>query len=104
MIALEGQLAKAFFAIPAVKGVEFGSGFWAATGTRARKIMIHLYYRAVKLATVTNHAGGILGGISNGSPMVARVAVKPTPSIALPQATVDLQTMKEMRNQDQRAA
>lgn len=91
---LEGQLAKAFFAIPAVKGVEFGSGFWAAgiTGSQNNDPFIVLDN---KVGTSTNHAGGILGGISNGSPIVARIAVKPVPSIAVSQTTVDLQMMKE---------
>jgi chorismate synthase len=91
---LEGQLAKAFFAIPAVKGVEFGSGFWAAgiTGSQNNDPFIIVND---KVGTSTNHAGGILGGISDGSPIVARIAVKPVPSIAISQATVDLQTLKE---------
>jgi chorismate synthase len=91
---LEGQLAKAFFAIPAVKGVEFGSGFWAAgiTGSQNNDPFI---IADNTIGTATNHAGGILGGISDGSPIIARIAVKPVPSIALSQTTVDLLTMKE---------
>jgi chorismate synthase len=91
---LEGQLAKAFFAIPAVKGVEFGSGFWSAgiTGSQNNDPFIIIDN---KVGTSTNHAGGILGGISNGSPIVARIAVKPVPSIAVSQTTIDLRTMKE---------
>jgi chorismate synthase len=91
---LEGQLAKAFFAIPAVKGVEFGSGFWAAGITSSQNNDPFVIVDN-KVGTLTNHAGGILGGISNGSPIIARVAVKPVPSIAISQSTVDLQTMKE---------
>jgi chorismate synthase len=90
---LEGDLAKALFAIPAVKGVEFGSGFSAA-GKRGSENNDEFTIRDGKIATVTNNAGGILGGISNGMPIVVRVAVKPTPSIARSQETVDLNKMQ----------
>lgn len=90
---LEGDLAKALFAIPAVKGVEFGSGFTAAErkGSENNDAFAIIDDRIV---TVTNNAGGILGGISNGMPLVVRVAVKPTPSIAKEQDTVDMGSMK----------
>ncbi len=91
---LEGDLAKALFAIPAVKGVEFGSGFSAA-GKRGSENNDLFTIKDGKIVTVTNNAGGILGGISNGMPVVLRVVVKPTPSIARSQETVD---MKEMQN------
>ncbi len=90
---LEGDLAKALFAIPAVKGVEFGSGFSAA-GERGSENNDPFTIRDGKIITMTNNAGGILGGISNGMPIVVRVAVKPTSSIAKSQPTVDLQNMK----------
>ncbi len=86
---LEGDLAKALFAIPAVKGVEFGSGFPAA-GKRGSENNDPFAIRDNKIVTMTNNAGGILGGISNGMPIVVRVAVKPTPSIAKNQQTVNL--------------
>jgi len=90
---LEGDLAKALFAIPAVKGVEFGSGFSAAEkkGTENNDQFL---VRDGKIVTVTNSAGGILGGISNGMPIVVRVAVKPTPSIAKSQQTVDIEKLE----------
>ncbi|MFC1974653.1 chorismate synthase, partial [Chloroflexota bacterium] len=91
---LEGDLAKALFAIPAVKGVEFGSGFSAAR-KRGSENNDPFTIRNGKLVTVTNNAGGILGGISNGMPIVVRVAIKPTPSIARSQETVN---MKDMEN------
>ena len=91
---LEGDLAKALFAIPAIKGVEFGSGFSAA-GKRGSENNDPFTIRNGKIVTVTNNAGGILGGISNGMPIVVRAAVKPTPSIARSQETVD---MKKMQN------
>lgn len=86
---LEGDLAKAIFAIPAVKGVEFGSGFSVA-GKKGSENNDPFSITDGKIVTVTNNAGGILGGISNGMPIVLRVAFKPTPSIARSQQTVDL--------------
>lgn len=90
---LDGELAKALFAIPAVKGVEFGAGFSAAR-KRGSENNDPFTIKDGKIVTVTNNAGGILGGISNGMPIVVRVAVKPTPSIAKKQETVDIKTMK----------
>ncbi len=91
---LEGDLAKALFAIPAVKGVEFGAGF-AAAGGRGSSNNDPFTLRDGKMAMSSNNAGGILGGISSGMPLTLRVAVKPTPSIGRPQETVDLEQMKE---------
>ena len=90
---LEGDLAKAFFAIPAVKGVEFGSGFSAAA-KRGSQNNDPFTIRNGKIVTVTNNAGGILGGISNGMPIVVRVVVKPTPSIGRSQETVDMKKLQ----------
>jgi len=90
---IEGELAKALFAIPAVKGVEFGSGFSVAT-KRGSENNDPLAIKNGKIVTLTNNAGGILGGISNGMPLVVRVAVKPTPSISKDQDTVDMQKME----------
>lgn len=90
---LEGDLAKALLAIPAVKGVEFGSGFSAA-GKRGSENNDPFIIRDGKIVTATNNAGGILGGISNGMPIVVRVAVKPTPSIARTQQTVNIEKME----------
>lgn len=90
---LEGELAKAIFAIPAVKGVEFGSGF-AAAGKRGSQNNDSFAVKNGKIITLTDNAGGILGGISDGMPIVVRVAVKPPSSIAKSQNTVDLQKMQ----------
>jgi len=90
---LEGDLAKALFAIPAVKGVEFGSGFSAAQ-KRGSENNDPFTIKSGKIVTATNNAGGILGGISNGMPIVVRVTIKPTPSIARKQKTVNLKTME----------
>jgi chorismate synthase len=88
---LEGEMAKALFAIPAVKGVEFGAGFGAAVKKGSENNDVFLLQNNA-VVTATNHAGGILGGISNGMPLVVRVAVKPTPSISKKQSTVDLKS------------
>jgi len=90
---LEGDLSKALFAIPAVKGVEFGSGFSAAR-KRGSENNDPFSIKDGKIVTTTNNAGGIIGGISNGMPIVLRVAVKPTSSIAIKQDTVDIREMK----------
>lgn len=90
---LDGDLAKALLAIPAVKGVEFGAGFDAAR-KRGSENNDPFILKGGKIVTSTNNAGGILGGISTGMPLVVRVAVKPTSSIALEQQTVDVQKMK----------
>jgi len=90
---LDGELAKALFAIPAVKGVEFGLGFSVAQ-KRGSENNDPFTIRNGKIGTVTNNAGGILGGISNGMPILVRVAVKPTSSIAKSQQTVNLKNME----------
>ncbi len=90
---LDGDLAKALFAIPAVKGVEFGSGFSVA-GKRGSENNDPFTIRGGKIETMTNNAGGILGGISSGMPIVVRVVVKPTSSIAKSQQTVNLKDME----------
>ena len=83
----ESVLSHMLFSIPAVKGVEFGLGFAFAdlTGTAANDPFAMAQGRAV---TQTNHNGGINGGITNGMPLIFRTAIKPTPSIAAPQATI----------------
>ena len=90
---LEGEMAKAMFAIPAVKGVEFGAGFRSASLTGSQNNDPFILTDG-KITTSTNNAGGILGGISNGMPVTARVAFKPTPSIGRKQDTVDLRRME----------
>ena len=90
---LESQLAGALFAIPAVKGVEFGSGFEAAR-MRGSEHNDPFRLEEGRVVTETNHAGGILGGISNGMPLVFRAAFKPTPSIARGQETLRLSAGK----------
>jgi chorismate synthase len=91
---LDGDLAKALLAIPAVKGVEFGAGF-AAARMKGSENNDAFAIKSGKIVTTSNNAGGILGGISSGMPLVVRAAVKPTASIALEQATVDIEKMKD---------
>ncbi len=90
---IENQIARAVFAVPAVKGIEFGAGF-AAANMRGSENNDPFTVRDGKVETLTNNAGGILGGISNGMPVVFRAAVKPTPSIAKEQQSVNLNTMQ----------
>ncbi len=89
---IESEFSKFLFAIPAVKGVEFGAGFKAAEllGSQHNDRFI---IEDNQIKTTTNNAGGILGGISNGMPLVCRIVIKPTASIAKPQNTVNLQSM-----------
>ena len=89
---LENQIARLVFAVPAVKGVEFGAGFRAAR-MRGSEHNDAFCVKDGRVETVTNHAGGILGGISNGMPLVFRAAIKPTPSIARAQQSVNLKTL-----------
>jgi chorismate synthase len=90
---LDGDLARALFAIPAVKGVEFGAGF-AAARMKGSENNDPFIIKDGKIVTTSNNAGGVLGGISSGMPLVVRVAIKPTASIAMEQATVDIKKMK----------
>lgn len=90
---IENQIARVLFAVPAVKGIEFGAGF-AAANMRGSGNNDPFTVRDGKVETLTNNAGGILGGISNGMPVVFRAAVKPTPSIAKEQQSVNLNTMQ----------
>ncbi|MCL1866410.1 MAG: chorismate synthase [Oscillospiraceae bacterium] len=86
---VENRISAAVFGIPAVKGIEFGSGF-AGAATRGTVNNDSFYMDGDKVKTRTNHCGGILGGITNGMPVVFRVAVKPTPSISREQESVSL--------------
>ncbi len=88
---VEGMLSHALFSVPAVKGVEFGAGFKIAdmTGSTAND---PFDFENGRVVTKTNNNGGINGGITNGMPIVFRLAVKPTPTISMPQQTVDFKT------------
>ena len=90
---VENRLAAALFGIPAVKGVEFGEGFRAAE-LRGSENNDPFTVEDGEIRAETNRAGGILGGITTGMPLVLRAAVKPTPSIGRPQKTVRLSAME----------
>ncbi|MDR0900508.1 MAG: chorismate synthase [Methanobrevibacter sp.] len=94
---LDGDLAKALMEIGSVKGVEIGLGFEVAKSS-ASQINDEFYIddnSSVK--TRTNRSGGIVGGISNGMPIVSRIAIKPTPSISMIQNTVDIEKMENKK-------
>ena len=86
---LESKLAQIIYGIPAVKGLEFGLGFASALRYGSEN-NDSFACAGDTVVTKTNHAGGILGGISTGMPLIFRVAIKPTPSIARVQQTVSL--------------
>jgi len=87
--SVEAEISQMMFAVPAIKGIEFGAGF----------DFCHLYgseandsyeYKDGKVVTKTNNCGGIVGGMTTGMPVIFSVAIKPTPSIFLEQDSVDL--------------
>jgi len=90
---IEGELSKVFFSIPAIKGVEFGAGFLSSKLRGSQNNDPFVVYQG-KVSCASNNAGGVLGGISNGMPIVARLAVKPTPSIAKTQQSVELSSLE----------
>ncbi len=91
---VEAVAAAHFFSIPAVKGVDFGAGF-AAAGMRGSEYNDPYAVRDGRVVTTKNDAGGLLGGLTDGMPVVARVAFRPTPSIGLEQRTVSLSAMED---------
>lgn len=91
--SLESEISRAIFSIPSVKGVEFGSGFEGAKTFGSENNDLYIMKKG-KIITKTNNSGGILGGISNGMPIVMRVAFKPASSISKKQDTVDIKTKK----------
>lgn len=89
---LESKLASILYAIPAVKGVEFGNGFGAAALFGSENNDPFYYDEMGRVRTITNHHGGSLGGISSGMPLVLRAAFKPTPSISREQNTIGMES------------
>ena len=92
--SVESELAHIAFAIPAVKGIEFGSGF-AFADMKGSEANDAFRLQGGQIVTATNHNGGVNGGITNGMPLVFRTALKPTPSIYKTQQTVDYINKKE---------
>ena len=90
---MESRIAKIVFGIPAVKGLDFGTGFMGAY-LRGSQNNDAFTVNNGKISTVTNHSGGILGGITNGMPLIFQVAIKPTPSITKLQQSVSLERME----------
>lgn len=91
---LENIISRLVFAIPAVKGIEFGNGF-DCTDLFGSENNDEFYVQDEKIVTKSNNHGGILGGISSGMPIIFRVAFKPTPSISRPQKTVDFKKKRD---------
>lgn len=90
---VEGKLASILFGVPAVKGVEFGIGFGFAD-KRASEVNDQYEIKNGRVATLSNNNGGVLGGMTDGAPLSVSVAIKPTPSIAKKQKSVNLLTME----------
>ena len=97
--SMEGKLSQSIFAIPAVKGVEFGAGFDIAKMKGSLANDEFYYDNDKKVHTYSNNNGGINGGITNGMPILMRVAIKPTPSIGLEQRTINLKTKENVKIQ-----
>ena len=94
---MENRISQAVFGIPAVKGIEFGLGFGSADITGSENNDAFYFDKNGVVRTRTNYHGGILGGITSGMPIIFRVAVKPTPSIAVEQDSVDLTTGENVK-------
>lgn len=94
--SLDADLAKALFNVPAVKGVEFGLGF-GITQLKGSESNDPYVMKNGKVTTESDNAGGVLGGVSNGMPIMMQVAIKPTPSIGKEQKTVNLAKMADAR-------
>ena len=93
---LDADLAKAMMSIGSVKGVEIGAGFEVAHLSGYDTNDEYYITDEGKIRTTTNQSGGIVGGMSNGMPIVVKIAVKPTPSISQVQKTVDMESMKDV--------
>ena len=91
--SLESDISKAIYSIPSVKGVEFGSGFEGSSLYGSQNNDLYTINKG-KITTKTNNSGGILGGLSVGTPIVMRVAFKPASSISKKQSTVDIKAKK----------
>ncbi|AIC14776.1 chorismate synthase [Nitrososphaera viennensis] len=95
--SLEADLSKALFGIPAVKAVEFGSGFEGSKRRGSENNDAYYMMKDGKIVTRTNNSGGILGGLSNGMPLIVRVAFKPAASIAKTQETLDVSSKSQAK-------
>ena len=93
--SIEGRLCSICFAVPSIKGIEFGDGF-GVSDLKGSQNNDGYAYRGGKVSLLSNHAGGILGGMTTGAPVIFRVAVKPTPSIFKQQSSVDMQNRENV--------
>ncbi len=94
--SIESVISSLVFAVPAVKGIEFGKGF-EISSMRGSQANDQIYFDGEKIKTKTNNNGGINGGMANGMPITFRVAIKPTPSISKEQDSVDLEKNKNVK-------
>jgi len=94
---VENRLASIIFGIPAIRGVEFGCGFAAARLRGSQHNDPYAVDSAGRIRTASNNHGGILGGITSGMPIIVRAAVKPTPSIAMEQDSVNMATGESVK-------
>jgi len=92
---IESRISEALFGVPAVKGVEFGDGFASARNLGSLN-NDNYCVKGGEVLPMTNHSGGILGGISTGAPIIVRAAIKPTPSISKVQKSVNMKTLESV--------
>jgi len=92
--SVESKISQFIFSIPGVKGISFGDGF-DLSNKKGSEVIDEIYIKNKKILSKTNHMGGILGGISNGMPIVVNIAFKPTPTIGKKLNTIDFSTMKK---------
>lgn len=93
--SMESVLSKLYFSVPGIKGIEFGEGF-AITEMTGSEANDRMEYREGTVTFLSNHSGGISGGISNGMPVICRAAVRPTPTVSKEQKTVNADTKENI--------
>ena len=101
-LRLDARIARAMMSINSVKGVEIGSGF-ALASRFGSEVCDEIKLREGRITRISNHAGGIEGGVSNGEPVVVRLAAKPIPTLRRPVSSVDLRTSEEVEAQYERS-